>query len=116
MTYCSIIYIFGIVPKYPYKPKINEISKKLMMRKESENKKKSIWESLYDLDKELTDKRDQIHLEKKLKDANESLNECTFKPKLKAPEFYQSIESSKESVNLYQRNMEWKRSVTERYQ
>lgn len=102
-----------VAPKASHRPEINPISEKLMVAKGSEKKGKDIWNYLHDLDKELKEKRDKTHLEKKLRDEEECLNGCTFQPEISADNFFCSELYANNSI--YQRSLQWKQSIDEKY-
>ena len=91
-------------------PKINPLSEVLATKKTSE-RKVNIWKHLYDLNKPYSEKREQLYLQKKIQEEENSLKECTFKPILR-------IESCKANAtpksNLYKRTQQWKKTIDER--
>ena len=96
-----------------YKPQINPISEKLIESKSNDKKGGNVWDYLYKLDKELKEKRDQTHLEKKLQEEEECLKGCTFKPKIQKKEnSYEII--SKRDEDIYARNQQWKKNINEK--
>eukprot|EP00826_Nyctotherus_ovalis_P017821 TRINITY_DN15268_c0_g2_i1.p1 TRINITY_DN15268_c0_g2~~TRINITY_DN15268_c0_g2_i1.p1 ORF type:complete len:204 (-),score=53.08 TRINITY_DN15268_c0_g2_i1:572-1183(-) len=102
-----------ITPKASYRPEIDPISEKLMVAKSSEKKGKDIWNYLHDLDKELKEKRDKTHLEKKLREEEECLNGCTFQPEISADNFlYPELYTNN---SIYQRSLQWKQNIDEKY-
>jgi hypothetical protein len=79
------------------------------------SKKDNIWNRLYKLDKELKEKRDLTHLEKKLKEEEESLKECTFKPELLHRNCLNYEVMYKKQGNIYERAVKWKKNIQEKY-
>jgi len=94
---------------------INHVSEELVKRKSSEKKGKNIWEHLYNLDRELKEKRDQCHLEKKLKEEEEVLNGCTFQPQIEPLNLVITDLNYKQEGDIYERTKQWKQSIDEKY-
>jgi len=88
--------------------KVDDSKNKTMIKQN-----RNVWEHLYSLNKELIEKRNQSHLEKKLKDAQESLRECTFQPDVEMRSYMTDIMYKKEG-NIYERSTQWKQDVEER--
>lgn len=86
-----------------------------MKSKYPAKKNKNVWEYLYSLDKGLKEKRDQIHLEKKLQDEENSLKECTFKPEIKIPDSIMSEITYKQEGSIYERSLQWKQKIDDKY-
>jgi len=102
-----LLTIQHIAPKASYKPEINQISEKLMMNKNSTKKGKDIWNYLHGLDKQLQEKRDRTHLEKKLQEELDCLNGCTFQPEI--------ISNYLTYDDIYKRTLLWKQNIEEKY-
>ena len=86
----------------------------MIINRNSEKKNKNIWEYLYKLDRELKEKRDQTHLEKKLKEEEECLNGCTFQPEISQSDYFIQEITPKENTSMYKRNLQWKQNVDEK--
>lgn len=78
------------------------------------NTGENIWNRLYKLNKELKEKRDLSHLEKKLKDEEESLKECTFQPEIARTNCLNYEVTYKKGGDIYQRSMRWKKGLQEK--
>jgi len=108
-------YIILIEPVTDYKPTINSISKRLVKLKSPEDKANNVWEHLYNLNKEIKDKRDLSHLEKKLQDEENSLKSCTFKPKIqRLNKSYDVV--NKQEMNIYERTIQWRKNINYKYE
>ena len=91
------------------------MSEQLAKRKSTEKKGKPIWEHLYNLDRELKEKRDQCHLEKKLKEEEECLKDCTFQPQIEAASLAVISEINyKQEGDIYERGKQWKQNIDEK--
>ena len=67
------------------------------------------------MDRTLKEKRDQLHLEKKLQEEDESLESCTFRPEIGSGVRPAGDVQVRQSGDIYERNMQWKQSKEERY-
>jgi len=92
------------------KPVIDPVSEKITKGRVTEMKGKNVWEHLYNLDKELTGKRDQLHLEKQLMEEESHLKKCTFQPEIINGHH---IDFKRDAT--YNRTQQWKHSVEEKY-
>ena len=93
-----------------HKPNIDPISERIAKGRVSEMKGRNVWEHLYNLDKEFTEKRDQCHLEQKLREEKEHLKDCTFQPELIRTN--NGEENTKSEI--YNRTQQWKQNVDEK--
>ena len=101
-----------IEPKGTYIPSIDPISKKLVMAKP--DKKNNVWDHLYNMDRELKEKHDQSYLEKKLKEEQDSLKGCTFKPEI-IGQNSSLIDPSYNEEDIYKRSQQWRQNLDEKY-
>lgn len=98
-----------------HRPTINPISRKIAEHKSSEKKQKNVWEYLYNLDKELKEKRDVSYLENKAHEEEKSLKECTFQPELNSLDNIPMDALYSQEGNIYERSIQWKQNVEEKY-
>ena len=96
-----------------YKPEINTISEKIVMKKSPE-KKGNIWDNLYKQDKNRSEKRDQLYIEKKIKEEKDSLKGCTFQPMISMQNPKITERSPKKNDEFYKRSKEWKNALDQR--
>lgn len=101
--------------EFKYKPKLDPVSVKLMEKKRKNNSDKNegkkIWEHLHNLDKEITEKRDQKFLEMKQLEEAKSLEGCTFHPQLCANYSGENSPPTKTDYTFYDRNRLWKQHL-----
>lgn len=101
-------------PEFSYRPAIDPLSEELMRRKKNDMLGRNIWEHLYNMDKVLKEKRDQSHLEKKLKEEEASLQGCTFQPRIKGLGSQSGDVSYKQEGDIYERTKMWKKSIEDK--
>jgi hypothetical protein len=89
------------------------VSEELVKRKK-EKQGKPIWDHLYSLNREIQEKRDQIHLEKKLQEEEDSMKGCTFQPQIKPASSVSIDISNRQEGDIYERTKNWKLTVDER--
>jgi len=106
--------IIILAPLNTHKPKINPLSRKIAEHKSSEKKQKNVWEYLYNLDKELKEKRDITYLENKASEEKKNLKECTFQPGLNALDSITMEGTYNQEGNIYKRSIQWKQNVEEK--
>ena len=95
-----------------YKPKINSLSEKLAKYRTSEKKGNNVWQYLYNLDKEIQEKRDQVFIANKMKEEEIILRECTFKPE-KCSCDNLDININPEG-DIYERSLRWKQNIEDK--
>jgi hypothetical protein len=97
------------------KPQIDSISEVLVHKTGRTHREgKKIWEHLYEMDKTLKEKRDQMHLEKKLHEEDESLQSCTFRPDIGNGARQAGDVQVRQSGDIYERSKQWKQHLEER--
>ena len=67
------------------------------------------------MDKSLKEKRDQLHLEKKLHEEDESLEGCTFHPDIGSGSSPTEDVQVRQAGDIYERSKQWKLHIEERY-
>ena len=103
-----------IALKNNYKPTINPISKKLAKARSSEKKQNNVWNYLYNLDKQLKEKRDQSYLENRMKEEKKSLKECTFQPEITIGDGFITDTCCNKECDIYERSIQWKQNIEEK--
>lgn len=94
-------------------PRINPVSEMIVMKKSPE-KRANVWEHLYELDKPQSEKRDQLHLRKKIEEEENSLKECTFRPVLGMQSCKARNASLSGTNDIYKRTQQWKKTIDQR--
>lgn len=94
------------------KENTQKVGNKVMKTKQREWRgNKDIWKYLYDLDKELREKRDKDFINHKLDQESKKLKGCTFSPNIA-----KNCSNVKyERGNVYQRTMRWKKEMITKY-
>lgn len=83
------------------------------MKRKDRNKK--IWDHLYSMGKDIKEKRDQMHLEHKMEEEDNSLKDCTFKPNIKKAQSQKNAFQTKQEGSIYERQQLWKDHIQKTY-